>query len=115
MVLVDFAIDAIGGNAADVGIIFVAHLVGHEFHHLVFDAVALGILCNLFHVAGVLAQFLVMLLVAAAATLLIAGEQTMYHGVGVAAYGTGEVGVVIKCQTIVSDVVDAVFGLHHGA
>ena len=39
----------------------------------------------------------------------------MYHGVGITADGTGEVGVVFKRQTIVADVVDAVFRLHHGA
>ena len=113
VVLVDFAVDAIRLNAADVRLVDVAYLVGHEFHHLVFDGVALGVGSGLLHIARVLAQFLVMLLVGAAPALLVTGEQAVNHRVGVAADGTGEVGVVVEGQSVVPDVVHAVARLHH--
>ena len=39
----------------------------------------------------------------------------MHHGVGIATYGTGEMGVIIEGQAEVTNVMNAVFGLHHGA
>ena len=39
----------------------------------------------------------------------------MNHRIGIAAYGRREMRVVVEGQTIVPDVVDAVFRLHHRA
>ena len=63
VVLVDLGIDAIGRDAADVGVVAVANLILHELDHLVLDGVALGILGDLLHVAAVLAVLLVLVLV----------------------------------------------------
>ena len=63
VVLVDLGVDAIGRDAADVGVVAVANLILHELDHLVLDGVALGILGDLLHVAAMLAVLLVLLLV----------------------------------------------------
>ena len=47
--------------------------------------------------------------------VLIACEQAVYHEVGIAAYGAGEVGVVVESQSVVANVVGSIFGFHHGA
>ena len=62
-------------------------VLAHELHHFIFYRLALGLCGELFHVAGVLALLFVVAFVAALAALLIAGEQTVYHGVGIAADG----------------------------
>ena len=60
-------------------------------------------------------QLLIVLLVGRPSALLIAGEQSVYHSVGIAADRTCEVGVVIESQSVVSDVMDAVFRFHHSS
>ena len=72
VVLVYLAVNAVRRYAADVGRLFVAYLVGHKLHHLIFYRVALGVLCYLLHVARVFAQLLIILLVGTASTVLIA-------------------------------------------
>ena len=57
--------------AADVRIEHLSQLVGHELHHLVFDAVALCVLRYLLHVRAVFAQLLVLLLVGGTPSRLI--------------------------------------------
>ena len=81
MVLVDFAIDAIRLDAADVCIVLITNLVGHEFHHLILDAVALGLLGGLFHIGAVFAQLLVFLLIGRTTTVLVFRQQAMHHRV----------------------------------
>ena len=115
VVLVDFAIDAVRLDARDVGIEHLADVLTHEFHHFVFDGLAFCLGCQLLHVAGVLALLFVIALVARLATLLVAGQQAVHHCVGIAAYGRREVGVVGEGQSEVSDVVDGILRLHHGA
>src|SRR3712207_8704603 len=44
VVVVDLGVNAVACNAADVGIEGLPELVGHKFHHLVLDGVALGVL-----------------------------------------------------------------------
>ena len=97
------------------GVELLAQVVAHKFHHLVLDGVALGVLRHQFHVRAVLAELLVVLGVGRAAALGVAGEQAVDHGVGIAADGTGEVGVVVERQTEVAYVLGSVFGLHHGS
>ena len=46
--------------------------------------------------------------------MLVTGEQTVHHRVGIAADGRCEVGVIVEAEAEVSDVVRRVFGLHHG-
>ena len=108
VVLVNLTIDALRLDATDVRRIDIADLVGHELHHLVLDGVALGIGGYLLHVAGVLAQLLVMVLVGTAPSLLVTGEQPVDHRVGIAADGAGEMGIVVEGQTIVADIVNTV-------
>ena len=60
------------------------------------------------------AQLFVVFLVGRTSTLLIAGDESVHHSVGIAAYGRCEVSVVVECQSEVSDVVDGVLSLHHG-
>ena len=50
VVLVYLTVDAVRLDARDVGVVLVAYLVLHELHHLVLDAVALGLLGHLLHV-----------------------------------------------------------------
>ena len=115
VILIDFSVDAIAGDARDMGIELLAYLVAHEFHHLILDALALCLLCNLLHVAGVFAEFLVVVAVGGASSLLIAREEAVHHRVGIAAYRRGEMGVVVEGQSVVTDIVSGVFGFHHGA
>ena len=61
-----------------------------------------------------LTQFLILLLVGTAGTVLILGQQPVYHGVGIAADRRREVGIVVKGQSVVADVVGRILGLHHG-
>ena len=114
VVLVNLAVDTVRLDAADVGIILQPYLVGHKLHHLHLDALALGIHGQLLHVAGVLAEFLIAVFVGTAATFLIAGEQTVHHGVGITPYGAGKVGVIVESQSVVAYVVHTVARLHHG-
>ena len=74
VVLVDLGIDAIGCDAADVGVKLLSDLVTHELHHLILDGIALGILGYDLHVAAVLTEFLVVLLVGRAPARLVFGE-----------------------------------------
>lgn len=55
VIVVDFAVYAVGLYSADVRLVGVSYLVGHEFHHFIFYAFPFGVGCYLFHVAGVLA------------------------------------------------------------
>ena len=64
VVLVDLAVDAVGGDAGDVGIVDIADFIAHKFYHLVLDGVALGVLGYLLHVGGVLAELFVLLTIA---------------------------------------------------
>lgn len=73
VVLVNLAVDSVALDAADVGVEDLSQLVGHELHHLIFYGVALGVLGNLLHLAAVLTEFLIVVLVGRAAALLIAG------------------------------------------
>lgn len=50
VVLVYLAIDTVGGDARDVGVIDVAYLVFHKLYHLILDRLTLGILGYLLHV-----------------------------------------------------------------
>src|SRR3712207_6047273 len=88
-------------------------MLSHEFHHLILNGIALGILCSLLHVRAMFAQFLVLLLVGTAATLGISGEQAVHQRVGIAAYRTRKVGVIVECKPKVANVVHAVTRLHH--
>ena len=114
VVLVDLAIKSIGLNARDVSVELQAYLVSHELHHLIFYRLTLSVLSRLLHCTRMFAQLLVVVLVHRASTLLIAGEQSVYHGVGVTAYRRCEVSVVVESQTIVPNVVSRIFGFHHG-
>ena len=114
VVLVDLSIDAIRRDARDVGIVLVADLVAHKLHHLVFDGVALCVLCQLFHVGAVLAEVFVVLLIGGASSLLIFREQPMNHRIGITADRRGEMCVIVEAEAEVPDVVRRVFGLHHG-
>src|SRR3712207_676257 len=114
VVVVDLGVNAVACNAADVGVEGLSELVGHEFHHLVLDGIALGVLCHELHVGAMFAEFLAMFLIGAARSLLVAGEESVDDGVGVAAYGGGKVGVVVEGQPEVADVVGGVLGFHHG-
>ena len=60
------------------------------------------------------AQRFVFLLSHASSAFSIFGQKTVYHEVGVTADGTGKMGIVIECQSVVSDVLRAVASLHHG-
>ena len=115
MVFVDFAVDAIAGNAADVSIVDLAQMLAHQLHHLIFNRVAFCILGNLFHIRGMLAQFFVVFFVGTATTCGVTGEQAVYHCVGIATDGTGEMRVIVERQSEMPDVMDAVPSLHHGA
>ena len=114
MVLVNLAVDAVRLDARDVRIVDIADALRHKLHSLVLYRVALGIGCNLLHLRRVFAQLLVVFLVGRASTLLIACDETVHHGVGIATDGRREVSVVVERQTEVSDVVDGVLSLHHG-
>ena len=87
VVFVNLTIDAIALDAADMSIIDLSHLVGHKLHHLVFDGVALRILGHLLHIAAMLAKFLIVVFVGRATSVLVFGEKTMDHRVGIAADG----------------------------
>ena len=115
VVLIDLGIDTIRGDAADMRIELLTDLISHELHHLIFDAVALCLLCYLLHLAAVLAEFLVMITVGRAPTILITGEQTVHHRIGITADRTGEMGVVVEGQSVVTDIKHAVLRLHHRA
>ena len=115
VVFVYLAINSVAGNAADVRIILFAQLVGHELYHLILNGIAFRVLCNLFHFRRMLAQFFIVFLVRTAASCGITRKQTMHHRVGITAYRTGEMRVIIEGQAEVTYVMDAVFGLHHGA
>ena len=62
-----------------------------------------------------LTELLVFLLACRASSLLVACQQPVYHGVGVTAYRRCEVGVIVECEAVVSDVVCGIFRLHHGS
>ena len=115
VVLVYLAVDTIRLDAADVGVVLVACLVGHELHHLILDAVALSLLCRLLHVRAMFAQLLVLLLIGRAPAVLILRQQAVHHRVGIAADGRRKVGVIFEGQTIVPDVVGRILRLHHSA
>ena len=113
MVLVNLRIDAEALDAGDVCIVAFTDVIAHELHHLVLDGIAFRILCNEFHVRAMLAQLLIMLLVGRPSALLITGYQAVDHRVGIAADRRGEVGVIVKGQPEVSDVVRGVLRFHH--
>ena len=113
VVLVDLAVDAIALHARDMGVKLLADKLSHKLHHLIFDTVALRVLRYLLHVRAVLTQLLVVVFVGRPSSVLIAGEESVHHGVGIAAYGRREVGVVVEGQSEVADVVGGVLRLHH--
>ena len=90
-------------------------MVLHEFHFLVLDAGALGKCSCLLHAAGVLAQFLVCALHHTSSTFGIARQEAVNHKVGIAAYGRGEMCIIVEAQPVVTDILRAVFRLHHGS
>ena len=89
-------------------------MFAHIFHLLVFDAGTFSLSCSLFHFATMLAEFLVFVLVDRASTLCIFCQKTMYHQVGIPTNRRSEVRIIVKRQSIVSHIVGAVFGFHHG-
>ena len=115
LVLVDFHIQAVFRNARYGAVELLSDAVLHELYLLVLDAGAFSLCSGLLHGAGVFAQFLELTFHHASATLGIAVEQSVHHQVGIAADGTGEVGVVVECQSVMTDVLGAVLGLHHGS
>ena len=73
-----------------------------------------GLCCSLFHLAAVLTQFLILVPSYTSSTLGIASQQTVNHQVGITSDGTCKMGVVAEGQTIVSHILYAVLGFHHG-
>ena len=112
--LVNLGIDTVRLDAADMCIVGITNLVGHKLYHLVLDRVALSIHGYLLHVAAVLAELLVLILVGRTGTILILGKQTVNHHVGITTDGRSEVRVVVECKSIVTDIVYAILGFHHG-
>ena len=106
-------VDAIAGDAADMCVVHLADMVTHELHHLVLDGITLSVLCDLFHIGAVLAELLIVFFVGRAPALLIFCQQPVHHRVGIAADWRGEVSVILKSQSEVSDVVHTVLCLHH--
>ena len=89
--------------------------VSHELHLLVLDAGTFGRFGKLLHGRTVLATLLIGLCVGTARTRRgVAVEEAMNHHVGVAAYGGGEVGVVVEHEAIVTNVLGAVACFLHG-
>ena len=113
VVLIYLRVDAVGSEARDMRIVCMAYLVGHKLHHLILYRVALRILRYLLHLAAVLTILLILLLVGRASTLLIPRQQSVNHQVRIAAYGRGEVRIVVESQAVVSDVVYTILRLHH--
>ena len=74
-------------DAGDGALEGLAEVFTHEFHLFVFDAGALGLCCCLFHVATMLAEFLVFELADVSSALGISCQETVNHEVGVAADG----------------------------
>ena len=115
LVFVDFHVDAIFRDAGDGAVVLLTQVVLQVFDLLVLDARALGLGSQLLHLAGMVAEVLVLRLHGAASALGIAGQKAVDHHVGIAADGRGEVGVEVESQAIVTDVDGAVLGFHHGA
>ena len=87
----------------------------HVLHLLVLYRSPFGIGGYLLHLAAVHAPFLQVVYRGEWLIGLQQGEQTVHHHIGVAADRGGEMGVVIKCQPVVPDVVGGVFGFGHSA
>ena len=60
-----------------------------------------------------LTVLLILILVGRTAAILIFRQQTMHHHVGITTDGRGEMGVVVEGESIVSDIMHTVLGLHH--
>ncbi len=103
------------GDSGDETVELLIYLVGHEFHHFVFDRRPFGLGSPNFAFRRVFAEIFVILLVYRFAAVEIVLQQTVHHHVGVAADGRGEVGVIVERKTVVPYVVRGVDGFRHGA
>ena len=108
-------IDSPFRQAADCAVEFLSDIILHIFHKLVFHALALGVSRQLLPHRGVLALVFVCQFVLILSSLRIDVEETVYHHIGVAPDGGGEVGVVFESQTVVPHIVGAVAGSCHTA
>ena len=91
------------------------HLVLHEFHQLVLDALALRLGRNVLALGGVLAFQGVIVLGGRFAAGKVLGQQAVHHHVRIAADGGGEVRIVGEGQAVMADVFRGVAGFGHGA
>ena len=114
LVLVHLHIQAKLRHSTDGSFEDFSQAVLHVFHLLVLYAGALGLCCRLFHLAAVRTQFLILVPSYTSSTLGIASQQTVNHQVGITSDGACEMGVVAEGQTIVSHILYAVLGFHHG-
>ena len=81
---------------------------------LVLDRRALGLCSQLFHVAAVLAVFLILSLYHASASIVeIAVEQTVHHRIRIAADRRGKMRVVVEGKSVVTDVLGRIDRLCH--
>ena len=90
-----------------------SHLVLHKFDKLVFYAGSLGIGCYNFPFRGMLAQLVVDFLLLGLCPFEIHRKKTVHHHVGITSDRRCEMGVVLKCQSVVSDVFGVISRLCH--
>ena len=115
LVLVDFHVDAPLGHARDDAFVHVSDAFAHKLYLLVLDRGAFGACGGLFHGGAMVAQFFVLVGLGGAPSGFVAGEEAVHHQVGITADGRGEMGVIVKRQAVVPDVMDGVAGFLHGA
>ena len=114
-IVVELHIEAPLGHTGNHAFVFLAEMVAHILHLLVFYRRALGIRGELLHSGGVFALVLEFFDVDAAASGQIALEQTVNHHVGIAADGRGKVGIVVESEAVVAYILGCVDGFGHGA
>ena len=92
-------------DTADDSVEDLSHTSLHILDLLVLDRVTLRLSSYLLLLAAVLALLLKLALCHRATACVVACQEAVHHKVGVATYGRGEMGVVSKGETIVTDVV----------
>ena len=81
LVLVQLDVEAPLRDTGDYAVEYLSQALRHKLYLLVLDAGTFGIGCNLLHVAGVVAEVLVLLLRNTASAIQIFGQQAVHHHV----------------------------------
>ena len=114
LVFVQFYVKSPFRYSGDHSVISLSQMFAHEFYLFVFDGSTFGIGGNLLHVRTVVAEILIFCFGYASPSVHVLRYQTMYHHIRKTTDRRSKVGIIIECQTVVSDVVRRITRFLHG-